>query len=188
MNKTITTIFMVPTLAIPKGALRATGFVNAFISDKDREEDYGENKVIYLLFKPNDLDECRLFVDNEYDRTENIIEDYDYSEGYIVVIYKLNLKYSSDFELVREGKYSKLSSNFKKMFPKIIKIKKRGLHRDEISLQYRVFNRTPDLIEFWEKKIGIDWTDDMEVWTGWDKTNEILNITKIKEENYEKSN
>jgi hypothetical protein len=74
------------------------------------------------------------------------------------------------------------------MFPKIIKIKKRGLHRDEISLQYRVFNRTPDLIEFWEKKIGIDWTDDMEVWTGWDEANEILNITKIKEENYEKSN
>ena len=70
MNKTITTIFMVPTLAIPKGALRATGFVNAFISDKDREEDYGKNKVIYLLFKPNDLDEFRLFVDNEYDRTE----------------------------------------------------------------------------------------------------------------------
>ena len=47
MNKTITTIFMVPTLGIPKGALRTLGFINAYQQDMDRDLDYGENKVIY---------------------------------------------------------------------------------------------------------------------------------------------
>jgi hypothetical protein len=74
------------------------------------------------------------------------------------------------------------------MFPKVIKIKKNGLHRDEVSLQFRVFNKTPDLIEFWEKKLGITWTDNMEVWDGWDESKEILNIMEIKKQKYEISN
>ena len=74
------------------------------------------------------------------------------------------------------------------MFPKVIKIKKNGLHRDEVSLQFRVFNRTPDLIEFWENKLGITWTDNMEVWDGWNESKEILNIMEIKKQKYEISN
>ena len=64
---------------------------------------------------------------------------------------------------------------------------KNGLHRDEISLQYRVFNRTPDLVEFWEKKVGITWTDDMEVWNGWEESKEILNMMEIKNTKDEKN-
>ena len=64
---------------------------------------------------------------------------------------------------------------------------KNGLHRDEISLQYRVFNKTPDLIEFWEKKLGMEFTDDMEVWSGWEESKEILNIMDIKNQKDEKN-
>jgi hypothetical protein len=84
---------MVPTLNIPKGALRLLGFINAFQIDMDRESDYGEGKVVYLLFKPEDIDYFREFLDAEYERTNDVIEDYDYSGGYIVVIYKLNPKF-----------------------------------------------------------------------------------------------
>lgn len=63
----------------------------------------------------------------------------------------------------------------------MIKIKKNGLHRDEISLQYRVFNRTEDLVKFWEDKLGVEFTDDQEVWHGFEEENEILNIEKLKE-------
>lgn len=188
MTKTISTIFMVPTLNIPKGALRLLGFINAFQIDMDRESDYGEGKVVYLLFKPEDIDYFREFLDAEYERTNDVIEDYDYSGGYIVVIYKLNPKFLTDFNIVKQGKYSKTSEEFQKMFPKVIKIKKNGLHRDEVSLQFRVFNKTPDLIEFWEKKLGITWTDNMEVWDGWDESKEILNIMEIKKQKYEISN
>lgn len=53
------------------------------------------------------------------------------------------------------------------------------------SLQYRIFNKAEDLIDFWEDKLGINLKDavgnDFEVWEGWDETKEILELNKIKE-------
>lgn len=174
---------MVPTLKVPKDALRSNGFINAYVKDNRREDQYKES--IYLLFKPKDLDKFREFLDSEYERTRTIIEDYDYEDGFVVVVYQLNEKYRKDFDLIRQGKYSKTSAEFQKNFPKIIKIYRGGLHKDEISLQYRIFNKNEDLIEFWEEKLGIDLEltvgDDFEVWEGWDEQKEILELDKIKQ-------
>ena len=174
---------MVPTLKVPKDALRSNGFINAYIRDDRRDDDYKES--IYLLFKPKDLDKFREFLDNEYERTKTVIEDYDYEDGYVVVVYQLNERYKKDFTLIKQGKYSKTSSDFQKVFPKIIKIVKNGLHRDELSLQYRIFNKAEDLVDFWEEKLGIDLKttvgNDFEVWEGWDEQKEILELDKIKE-------
>jgi len=183
IKKNITSIFMVPTLKVPKDALRGNGFINAYIKDNRREDQYKES--IYLLFKPKELDKFREFLDNEYERTKSIIEDYDYEDGYVVVVYQLNEKYRKDFDLIRQGKYSKTSADFQKNFPKIIKIYRGGLHKDEISLQYRIFNKNEDLVDFWEEKLGIDFKttvgNDFEVWDGWDEQKEILELDKIKE-------
>ena len=183
IKKNITSIFMVPTLKVPKDALRGNGFINAYIKDNRREDQYKES--IYLLFKPKELDKFREFLDNEYERTKSIIEDYDYEDGYVVVVYQLNEKYRKDFDLIRQGKYSKTSADFQKNFPKIIKIYRGGLHKDEISLQYRIFNKNEDLVDFWEEKLGIDFKttvgNDFEVWEGWDEQKEILELDKIKE-------
>ena len=174
---------MVPTLKVPKDALRSNGFINAYIRDDRRDDDYKES--IYLLFKPKDLDKFREFLDSEYDRTKTIIEDYDYEDGFVVVVYQLNERYKKDYELIRQGKYSKTSADFQKMFPKIIKIVKNGLHRDELSLQYRIFNKAEDLVDFWEEKLGIDLKltlgTDFEVWEGFSESKEILELDKIKE-------
>jgi hypothetical protein len=179
VKRTITSIFMVPTLKIPKDALRENGFINGYIKDGSREVQY--DGCIYLLFQPKDLDKFREFLDSEYERTKDLIDDYDYEDGYVVVVYQLDGKFSKDFDLVRKGRYSKTSPAFQALFPKVIKIKKNGLHRDEISLQYRVFNRTEDLIKFWEDKLGVEFSDDQEVWHGFEEDNEILNIQKLKE-------
>ena len=154
IKKNITTIFMVPTLKVPKDALKSNGFMNAYIKDADRDDDYED--AIYLLFKPNDLDKFREFLEDEYERTKSVIEDYDYEDGYVVVVYQLNEKFKKDFELIKRGRYSKTSEDFQKLFPKTVTIYKHGLARDEISLQYRIFNRADDLIEFWEKKLGVN--------------------------------
>lgn len=170
---------MVPTLDIPRGKLPDNGFINAYIKDALRDVQY-EN-CIYVLFKPKDLDKFREFLDEEYERTKSIIDDYDYEDGFVVLVYQLNPKFAKDFSLVKHGKYSKTSKEFQAMFPKVIKVKKNGLHRDEISLQYRVFNRTEDLIKFWEEKLGVEFEDDQEVWHGFVEEDEILNIEKLKE-------
>jgi hypothetical protein len=57
------------------------------------------------------------------------------------------------------------------------------MKKDEISLQYRVFNKTEDLKEYWEEKLGIEFEDSMEVWQGFIEENEILFIDKLKEQN-----
>jgi hypothetical protein len=183
IKKNITSIFMVPTLKVPKDALRSNGFINAYIKDNRREDQYKES--VYLLFKPTDLDKFREFLDSEYERTKAVIEDYDYEDGYVVVVYQLNDKYKKDFNLIRQGKYSKTSVDFQKMFPKVVKIVKNNLHRDEVSLQYRIFTKAADLVSFWEEKLGIDFKsivgEDYEVWEGWNEEKEILELDKIKE-------
>lgn len=170
---------MVPSLKVPKNALRDNGFINGYIQDAERDIQY-ENAV-YILFQPEDILKFREFLDEEYERTQQVIEDYDYDGGYVVVVYKLDKKWNEDFNLVKKGKYSRTSADFQKMFPKVIKIKKNGLHRDEISLQYRIFKRTNDMVEYWENKLGVEWDDNMEVWDGYDEEKEILHINKLKE-------
>jgi hypothetical protein len=179
IKKNITSIFMVPTLKVPKDALRGNGFINAYIKDARKEDQY--KGCVYLLFKPENLDKFREFLDNEYERTKAVIEDYDYEDGYVVVVYQLDDKYKNDFTLVQGGKYSKTSANFQKLFPKVVKITRNGLSKDEVSLQYRIFNKAEDLISFWETKLGIEFEDDYEVWDGWDESKEILELDKIKE-------
>jgi len=174
---------MVPTLKVPKDALKGNGFINAYVKDNRRDDQYKES--VYLLFKPTDLDKFREFLDSEYERTKAVIEDYDYEDGYVVVVYQLDNKYNRDYELVKQGRYSKTSENFQKMFPKVVKITRNGLHKDEISLQYRIFNKAEDLVNFWEEKLGIDFKsiigEDYEVWEGWNEEKEILNLDNIKE-------
>ena len=176
---TITSIFIVPTLSIGKDKLMDNGFVNGYIKDNKRDIQY-ENAV-YLLFKPENLDKFRNFLDNEYERTKSIIDDYDYEDGYVVVVYEINPRLKGDVELVKQGKYSQTSPAFQGSFPKVVQIKKNGLRRDEISLQYRVFNKTEDLVKFWEDKLGVELPSDVEVWHGFFEENEILDLDKIKE-------
>ena len=59
---------------------------------------------------------------------------------------------------------------------------KNGLHRDELSLQYRIFNKTNDLIEYWQDKLGITyWDEDMEVWSEFKIENETLTKKVLNE-------
>lgn len=176
---TITSIFIVPTLSIGREKLLGNGFVNGYIKDVRRDVQY-ENAV-YLLFKPTDLDKFRDFLDKEYERTKSIIDDYDYEDGYVVLVYEINDRLKADIELIKQGKYSKTSKKFQEIFPKVVKIRRGNIQKDEISLQYRVFNKTEDLVQFWEDKLGVELPEDVEVWHGFFEEFETLDLDKIKE-------
>jgi hypothetical protein len=171
---------MVPTLKTPKNSLRNNGFINAYLVDNVSESTYED--CIYILFKPKDLDMFKDFLDSEYERTKQIVEDYDYEGGFVVVVYKLSQKWKEDFNLIKQGKYSQTSDGFQKVFPKVIKLMKNGLHRDELSLQYRIFNKTNDLIEYWQDKLGITyWDESMEAWSEFKIENETLTKKVLNE-------
>ncbi len=179
IKKTITSIFIVPTLSISKEKLVDNGYINGYIRDERRDVQY--EGCIYLLFKPENLDKFKDFLDVEYERTKSIIDDYDYEDGYVVVVYMLNSKLEKDFNLIKQGKYSQTSPAFQGIFPKIVKLKRNGLLKDEISLQYRIFNKTEDLRQYWEDKLAVEFDEDMEVWHGFIEEEECLNLDKFKE-------
>jgi len=180
IERTISTIFFVPLLKINSEDLNIEkhGFLNAYQFIKGEEPDLNE---VYLLFKPSNKERFNEFLDGEYWRTDEIVEDYDISEGFIVLVYKLDEKYKEDFELIRQGKYSKTSEKFQSLFPRIKKIMRNGLYKDEISLQYRIFTKAQDLRDYWEERVGQSFKPDMEVWSTFEIEKETLDITKIQE-------
>jgi hypothetical protein len=171
---------MVPTLKIPKGALLDNGFINGYVGDASKDFQY-ENSV-YILFKPDNLEKFKEFLEGEYERTKDIIEDYDYADGFVVVVYKLNPVYKKDFTKVEKGQYSQTSPSFQKDFSKTVSVTKNGKASDLVSLQYKIFNKTKDLVDFWEDKLGVNFQSDYELWEAYDKEKEILNIDKLKQE------
>lgn len=178
IKTTATSIFMVPTLKIDKNKLKEHNFLNGYIKDAGREVQY--ESAAYLLFKPENFYSFNDFVEREYDRTSQILDDYDYDGGYVVLVYTLNPQFINDFTLIKMGKYSQTSQEFQELFPKVVKIMKNGLHKDEISLQHKIFRKSDDLREYWEAKIGTDFKADMELWEGFIEENETLDIEKIK--------
>ena len=170
---------MVPILKIPREELLNNGFINGYSFNKMSDNTYED--VIYLLFKPGDIDRFREFLDNEYERTKQIIEDYDYPNGFVVVVYKLDSKYANDYSLIKRGKYSLTSEAFQNEFPKVVKILVNGRHRDEISLHYRVFNKTEDLVQFWENEFNVKFSDKQELWSRFNEDDETLTEEKLKE-------
>lgn len=178
LEKSISTLFMVRSLKIDRHELESNGFINGY--SKDANQDFEYKDCVYLLFKPSDMDRFHYFLEEEKERTDAIVDDYDYEGGYVVVVYQLNPRFKSDFDLVRQGQYSKTSREFQDLFPKVTKIVKNGKHRDDISLQYRIFNKTQDLVNFWEEKLGVKFSSDQEVWEGFHEERETLNIYKLK--------
>ncbi len=183
VNKTITSIFIVPTLKLNRDALKDNNLINGYISDLRRDVQYDD--AVYLLFKPENLDKFREFLEELYEKNHMVIDDYDYEDGFVVVVVKLDMKHKKDLDLIMRGKYSQTSQKFKDIFPKVVKVVKNHLHKDEISLQYRIFKKTQDLRDYWEDRTGVTFTEDMEVWPGFDLLNESLDLDKVKEQMYE---
>jgi len=177
-EKTITTIFLVPTLNIGKEPLLGNGFINAYMRDSLQDNQYPVD-VIFLLFKPKDLNKFREFLIKEYSRTDDVIDDYDYEGGYVVVVYKLRDSIKKDITLIKQSKYSKTSKEFQELFPPTISIQKGTKVKNETSLQVRIFNKSADIREYWENKIGQRISPDQEVWQEYNEEKEILNLNSM---------
>jgi hypothetical protein len=177
MKKTLTTIFFVPTLKIPKIDLINNEFINAYINDEQSKNEH--NDCIYLLFRPFYISRFIKFVNKEYAIENSLIENYDLKNGFVVLVYKLNGSFLKDFELIKQGKYSKTSKNFQKQFSETVEIERDNKKVEEKSLQYRIFNKTKDLEAYWKTQF-LEKNNGDEVWFEFNRENEILNETEIK--------
>ncbi len=109
LKTTISRVFMVRTLGLQKDVLDKYGFINSFSKDQSAGIEFNKDFVI-LAFRPSNQTQFQQFVNSETRRTQLLIRNYSYPCGIKMLVYKLDPRFAADFELVRQGKYSKTVS------------------------------------------------------------------------------
>jgi hypothetical protein len=175
-NLTSATLFLLRGIGLKALEMKKIGFINAYIDDIHHEPHY--DKSLYLLFKPENIEDLSLFVGQEKLRTAALVEDYDYDGGYVVLVYKFPYQYHREWDHFLKGEWSLFSAKYAELFPKEVSLKTRtGIPKKEVSIWNLVFNRLPELKEFWEKRIDVVLDDEMELWSIPDMNKEKLDIT-----------
>ena len=169
-------IFVTPLLGLERKKLRENGFVNAYIQDEGGVQ---YDRGIYLLFKPKNPDKFEEFLGEERARKAKIIEEYDVKEGFVMVVYQYDKEWEKDIELIKEGKFSKTSSEFQSALPKTTKLHKMGGVVEVLTVQHSIFKKVQDYADYWDDLYGLklDYKED-EFWHHY-KDREIFNIEKI---------
>lgn len=178
-RKTDTTIFLLPVLGIEREKLDSHEFIDSFLDDVSKQTHH--INCIYILFRPPDISAFQYFLEEERERYKNIVDDYDYSGGYVVMVYKFPKELLGDMDLVLKGLYSQTSMEFKKKFAQVKKIvTDSGLKRDLPSLQWMVFKKAAAIREDWERVLDIKMDESDEVWGKPDMSKQLLDIEEIK--------
>jgi len=165
----VSEIFLKPLLTIRHEKLKDLNYLNTYLFNGMEESDYGYD-VIYLLFDVDDL-KLDLFLQEEEDKGSIILEKYCYG-NFRLISFLLPVHFKEDYQKIIEGKYSKVSHEFKKLFPKF------AVGKTSISLQYMVFNKDKYLKEYWEKEFNTVFTPEMEYWKLYDINKETFKYEK----------
>jgi|DewCreStandDraft_4_1066084.scaffolds.fasta_scaffold190575_2 hypothetical protein len=173
---TISTLFLMPTIGLRKCIVAPYGFINAYIRDKDKPE-YNGN--IHLLFKPQNQELINEFILVEKTRTDLFLTSYDYFNMHYVLVYKIDKKWEKDYEKIVNGKYSKLSNEYKKLIPNRVMVNDGKSFRLLRSLQGDILNRSEVLRNALEKELGVTIDPKSELWEKWNDEKETLDINKI---------
>lgn len=170
------TLFILkPVVGESYGSLRENyGFINSYLKDKAREDLSGD--LLFVLFKPEDFEYFGMFVSEQIAENHNFIEDYDYTDGYVVIVYKIPQVMKEDFEKFKKGEYSKFSHIIKNCYKKEIK----SFIDPNKSFQWKVFDKSKELKKELEDFLDVQFTKDMELWQIPDvEGKEILDIEKF---------
>lgn len=154
---TSTNLFIRPLFKIPMKILNSFNFENAYIQDEIKGINYPHS--IYMLFRPRDPEKFNDFVEEERKRGF-LIDEYDYSDGWTMLVYRYDEKWKDDIELIKIGKFSEVSREYRDEIPNTAGEKEHTI----MSIQYHVFLRTDYIKGMWKEKWGIDFGRHDEVW------------------------
>lgn len=149
------------------------GMINSYLKDKAREDLTGD--LLFVLFKPKDFDYFELFVQEQEGNNSAFLEDYDYADGYVVLVYRIREELKKDFELFKQGKYSKLSELIRKSYDREV----RAFIKPIPSFQWEVFRRATRLRKELEEFFETQLEKEAELWAIPDMNKETLDIEKI---------
>lgn len=175
-NFNCSTLFLMPVLGIGWRDVKKMGFCNCYLRDENKPE-YEDMEVVLLLFENKGDDKFRYFVEKEKGRTELFIDEYDYDEGYIVLVYQFPEELKEDYHKFKKGEYSKLSQEFLKRTPKTTAGKVQALVEyldgskgtaavPAMNMAYMTITRDPIWIEVLKDEFGeeISFEEGIELW------------------------
>lgn len=163
-----------PTIGINFGILASEfGMINSYLRDKARED--LEGNLLFVLFKPIDFDNFEWFLEQQTEKAENFIEDYDYAGGYVVMVYRIPDVLKPDFELFKQGKYSKFSKLIKNCYEREVK----AFLKPQQSFQWDVFTKAESLKRELEEFLDTTFEKSAELWTMMDEEKELLDIQQF---------
>lgn len=167
--------------------LKKVGFMDCYISDPEIMDIITLNnsqKLLFLLFKNKklNLEDIRKMVTSLATIPVSIVFSYELVNDYSMVVIEFPESFNSDYENVIEGKYSKLSEDFKSKFPvaqELLNSKKQVVGK-EYTIYYHIFNKTDWLKEFWMKRLNLFELDDrLELWGQPDQKDLVFDINNI---------
>lgn len=164
---TNTSYFILPLFKVPLMKLDEYGFVNSFLYDKNKADNLPNGKTIYILFRPNEAQKVPLQKQIEDWETNGFfIEDYDYSDGYVVVILRFPDKYKDQYKLFLQGRYSEFSEDYKNEIPRKVSVilPSTGELYEDDSLQFLIINKRIRLKNYWKDQTDFDLGPEDEYW------------------------
>lgn len=185
-KENVSTVFLLPGIEIKselKNRFYSFGFQNTFLTCPPLNYPW---PVLYILFKPQVIDLEFIRFAEDLQKNPNFIETLDAGSNKVLMVYKVPKRFRRDYELFLEGKYSKLSSDYRKCFQmeqfKLDShdrpVKENGRYVKEYTDFYHIFNRTDHIKDVWKERLGYDKSeqifDDIELYDRQDPVRETI--------------
>lgn len=162
-KRTKTTLFMLPTI-FPNNSLISTEyFVNAFIDDTKFK--HSLNGVIFILFKTDPKNyKWQMLAQKLRSKTEYVLEYFcgmQDDKYLIMMVFKVPDKYTNEYQYFIDGKYSKFSENYKKLFPRHVYDERAQPKESTI---WQALYKSEELRKSMENFLGVEFAPEDELW------------------------
>lgn len=114
-----------------------------------------------------------------WEKNLTLIEDYDYPNGYTVLVLRFPEQFRKDYELYLEGKFSKFSVEYKQKMPEQTEAIVDGRKIPGMSTPYMVVHKEERMRKFWEQQFNCYIDPKDEYWGIPNVEKETLDIDKI---------
>ncbi len=170
------------------GMLRNLGFVDSYTQDPDIMNiltSLGEKqRFLFLLFKNKKLgvSDIKNIILSISTVPIQVVFSYELINDYLMIVIDFPEDFIQDYEYIVQGRFSKLSNQFREHFPLSVDVVNEKGYRigSEYSLYYHIFNKTEWLKNFWMDRLGLCELDDkLELWHSPDKEDLIFNLKTL---------
>lgn len=172
--------------------IKKTGLINCYCKDEqysDLISKETKQELLYVLFKNKKLskEQIEKILISVSNSKLKVLHSYELIEDHFMIVLEFPKNFTEDYHNLVEGKYSKLSKEFKKAFPETKPLyNKEGKEiAKEYTLYYHIYNKTKWLKNFWMERLGLaEISENLELWSKPSEEDLVFNIknyfTKLK--------